>query len=69
MAPRSPFRTNGVACAVVGLMITLLLHFVLLSSPRFNWINPLTVTIPMEPAALVQELADKVTLAIAYFTI
>jgi len=50
-------------------MITLLLHFVLLSSPRFNWINPLTVTIPMEPAALVQELADKVTLAIAYFTI
>jgi len=29
-------------------MITLLLHFVLLSSPRFNWINPLTVTIPVE---------------------
>jgi hypothetical protein len=48
MAPRSPFRTNGVACGVVGLMITLLLHFVLLSSPRFNWINPLTVTIPVE---------------------
>jgi hypothetical protein len=48
MAPRCPFRTNGVACGVVGLMITLLLHFVLLSSPRFNWINPLTVTIPVE---------------------
>lgn len=65
MAPRSPFRTNGVACAVVGLMICLLLHFVLLSSPRYNWINPLTVTIPVDGSAFLQELADKVVVAFA----
>lgn len=65
MAPRSPFRTNGVACAVVGLMICLLLHFVLLSSPRYNWINPLTVTIPVGPSAFLQELADNMVVAFA----
>lgn len=63
MAPRCPFRTNGVACAVVGLMITLLLHFVLLSSPRFNWINPLTVTIP---AGSLTEVVNQFLVGIAY---
>jgi hypothetical protein len=63
MAPRSPFRTNGVACGVVGLMITLLLHFVLLSSPRFNWINPLTVTIP---AGSLTEVVNQFLVGIAY---
>ncbi len=46
MPPRSPFRTNSVVFAVIGLVVGLLVHFIVLSSPRYNWINPLTVTVP-----------------------
>jgi hypothetical protein len=54
--PRSPFRTNAVVVAVIGLVVGLLVHFIVLSSPRYNWVNPLTVTVPVEPAAVMHDV-------------
>lgn len=56
--PRSPFRTNAVVVAVIGIVVALLVHFIVLSSPRYNWINPLTVTVPVEPAAMVHDVVQ-----------
>lgn len=63
MPPRSPFRTNSVVFAVIGLVMGLLIHFIVLSSPRYNWINPLTVTVP---AASVQDLVNHVMVCCMY---
>lgn len=54
--PRSPFRTNAVVVAVIGIVVALLVHFIVLSSPRYNWVNPLTVTVPVEPVAFVHDV-------------
>jgi hypothetical protein len=56
--PRSPFRTNAVVVAVIGIVVALLVHFIVLSSPRYNWVNPLTVTVPVEPAAMVHDMVQ-----------
>lgn len=56
--PRSPFRTNAVVVAVIGIVVALLVHFIILSSPRYNWVNPLTVTVPVAPAAMVHDVVQ-----------
>jgi uncharacterized protein YacL len=63
MPPRSPFRTNSVVFAVIGLVVGLLVHFIVLSSPRYNWINPLTVTVP---AGSFSDLVQHVTVSCMY---
>jgi len=65
MPPRSPFRTNSVVFAVIGLVIGLLVHFIVLSSPRYNWINPLTVTVPA--TGTLSGLVDFLTISVMYF--
>lgn len=47
MPSRSPVRTNAIIFSVLGLVVALLIHFIVLSSPKYNWINP-------EPQALVE---------------
>lgn len=64
--PRSPFRTNAVVVAVLGLVVGLLVHFIVLSSPRYNWVNPLTVTVPVEPAALMHDVVTNVIAGCMY---
>jgi hypothetical protein len=64
MPPRSPFRTNSVVFAVIGLVVGLLIHFIVLSSPRYNWINPLTVTVP--PAGSLNEVVQHVVVSCMY---
>lgn len=49
MAARSPVRTNAIIFSVLGLVVALLIHFIVLSSPKYNWINP-------QPQALVEHL-------------
>lgn len=63
MPPRSPFRTNSVVFAVIGLVMGLLIHFIVLSSPRYNWINPLTVTVP---AGSIQDVVNYVVTSCMY---
>jgi hypothetical protein len=58
--PRSPFRTNAVVVAVLGIVVALLVHFIVLSSPRYNWVNPLTVTVPVQPAAVMHHVIQVV---------
>jgi hypothetical protein len=36
------FRATLVAYVGVGLVVALLIHFIVLSSPRYNWIFPVT---------------------------
>jgi len=60
MPPRSPFRTNAVVVAVLGIVVALLVHFIVLSSPRYNWVNPLTVTVPVQPAAFVDYFSQHI---------
>jgi len=66
MPPRSPFRTNSVVFAVIGLVVGLLVHFIVLSSPRYNWINPLTVTVPVQPAGAIHEVVQQVVVGCMY---
>lgn len=39
MPPRSPVRTNVVIFAILGFVVALLIHFIVLSSPRYNWLE------------------------------
>lgn len=50
MPSRSPVRTNAIIFSILGLVVALLIHFLVLSSPRYNWLNPPTTT---APAALI----------------
>lgn len=52
--PRSPFRTNAIVFSILGLVVALLIHFIVLSSPNYNWFDV--------PEALV----DSMNLAIVY---
>jgi uncharacterized protein YacL len=65
MPPRSPFRTNSVVFAVIGLVVGLLIHFIVLSSPRYNWINPLTVTVPAG-GSIFQDIVQHITVCCMY---
>ncbi|NTW03055.1 MAG: light-harvesting protein [Oscillochloris sp.] len=42
MPPRSPVRTNIVIFTILGFVVALLIHFVVLSSVRYNWFDNLT---------------------------
>ncbi|NTV64160.1 MAG: light-harvesting protein [Oscillochloris sp.] len=51
MPPRSPVRTNIVIFTILGFVVALLIHFVVLSSVRYNWFDNLTPA-GTAPAAL-----------------
>jgi hypothetical protein len=36
---RSPVRINAVIWSILGLVVALLIHFIVLSSDRYNWIR------------------------------
>jgi light-harvesting complex 1 alpha chain len=40
MPSRSAVRTNAIIFSVLGLVVGLLIHFIVLSSSRYNWIDP-----------------------------
>ncbi len=42
MPPRSPVRTNIVIFTILGFVVALLVHFIVLSSVRYNWLDNLT---------------------------
>jgi light-harvesting complex 1 alpha chain len=42
MPPRSPVRTNIVIFTILGFVVALLIHFIVLSSVRYNWLDNLT---------------------------
>jgi light-harvesting complex 1 alpha chain len=42
MPPRSPVRTNIVIFTILGFVVALLIHFIVLSSVRYNWFDNLT---------------------------
>ncbi|MBO9314745.1 MAG: light-harvesting protein [Chloroflexus sp.] len=39
MQPRSPVRTNIVIFTILGFVVALLIHFIVLSSPKYNWLS------------------------------
>ncbi|MBO9347374.1 MAG: light-harvesting protein [Chloroflexus sp.] len=39
MQPRSPVRTNIVIFTILGFVVALLIHFIVLSSPDYNWLS------------------------------
>lgn len=41
MPPRSPVRTNIVIFTILGFVVALLIHFIVLSSTRYNWLDNL----------------------------
>lgn len=42
MPPRSSVRTNIVIFTILGFVVALLIHFIVLSSVRYNWLDNLT---------------------------
>jgi light-harvesting complex 1 alpha chain len=42
MPPRSPVRTNIVIFTILGFVVALLIHFIVLSSVRYNWLDNLS---------------------------
>lgn len=53
MPPRSSVRTNIVIFTILGFVVALLIHFVVLSSPRYNWLEQ-------------QALIDNLSVAMVY---
>lgn len=41
MPPRSSVRTNIVIFTILGFVVALLIHFIVLSSTRYNWLDNL----------------------------
>lgn len=39
MPSRSNVRTNAIIFSILGLVVGLLIHFIVLSSDRYNWIE------------------------------
>ena len=58
MASRSNVRTNAIVFSILGVVIGLLIHFITLSSPRFNWIDPV---LQVEPQALINTVVAGLT--------
>jgi uncharacterized protein YacL len=50
MESRSNVRTNAIVFSILGLVVGLLIHFIVLSSPRYNWIDPV-----FEPEQMVEQ--------------
>jgi hypothetical protein len=47
------FRANLAAYILVGVVVAFLIHFIVLSSPKYNWIFPVTApvgTVQVNPA-------------------
>jgi hypothetical protein len=46
MAVRSPYNFRAVLAAYVlaGVVVAFLIHFIVLSSPKYNWIFPVSST-------------------------
>jgi light-harvesting complex 1 alpha chain len=42
MPPRSSVRTNIVIFTILGFVVALLIHFIVLSSVRYNWLDNLS---------------------------
>lgn len=42
MQSRSSVRTNIVIFTILGFVVALLIHFIVLSSVRYNWLDNLT---------------------------
>ncbi len=59
--PRSPFRTNAIVFSILGLVVALLIHFIVLSSPNYNWLD-----LPEQAAPQGQMLLDGLNLAMVY---
>jgi light-harvesting complex 1 alpha chain len=57
MPPRSPVRTNIIIFTILGFVVALLIHFVVLSSPKYNW---------LEEASALQGLIQNISVGIAY---
>lgn len=57
MPPRSPVRTNIVIFTILGFVVAMLIHFIVLSSPRYNWLDNLTPDGQPAPAALLQHIS------------
>jgi hypothetical protein len=38
------FRANLAAYILIGVVVAFLIHFIVLSSPKYNWIFPVTGT-------------------------
>lgn len=54
MPPRSPVRTNVIIFTILGFVVALLIHFIVLSSPRYNWLE-------QTPQGLIQNLTMGLT--------
>ncbi|HMQ29997.1 MAG TPA: light-harvesting protein [Chloroflexaceae bacterium] len=53
MPPRSSVRTNIVIFTILGFVVALLIHFIVLSSVRYNWLDNLTPDgVPISTIAL-----------------
>jgi light-harvesting complex 1 alpha chain len=39
MTPRSPVRTNIIIFTILGFVVALLIHFIVLSSEKYNWLQ------------------------------
>lgn len=39
MVSRSSVRTNAIVWSILGLVVALLIHFIVLSSDRYNWVR------------------------------
>jgi light-harvesting complex 1 alpha chain len=57
MPPRSSVRTNIVIFTILGFVVALLIHFIVLSSVRYNWLDNLTPA-GTEGALMLQYLAS-----------
>lgn len=57
MPPRSSVRTNIVIFTILGFVVALLIHFIVLSSVRYNWLDNLTPA-GQQGALLLQYLAS-----------
>lgn len=55
MQSRSYVRTVAIVFSILGLVVGLLIHFIVLSSPKYNWLG--------EPSALIEQLNVAMTYA------
>jgi light-harvesting complex 1 alpha chain len=53
MPPRSSVRTNIVIFTILGFVVALLIHFIVLSSVKYNWLDNLTPQGALPQGALI----------------
>ena len=56
MNSRSSVRTNIVIFTILGFIVALLIHFIVLSSVRYNWLDNLRFDGTEAPAAIILPL-------------